>query len=71
MLISVIFRDGKRGLIMSSLLEDLIMQKKIKKFLRLEGWVNVGVDPIRMPAKNNIYTGFERRNSSFHVHNIK
>lgn len=71
MLISVIFRDGKRGLIMASLLEDLIMQKKIKKFLRLEGWVNVGVDPVRMPGRNSIYTGHERRNSSFHVHNIK
>ncbi|NWF76389.1 MAG: hypothetical protein HXY53_07475 [Nitrospirae bacterium] len=71
MLISVIFRDGKRGLITASLLEDLLMQKKIKKFLRLEGWVNVGVDPVRMPGRNNSYTGLERRNSSFHVYNIK
>lgn len=71
MLISVIFRDGKKGLIMASLLEDLLIRRKIKKFLRLEGWATVGVDPVRMLGRNSIYTGHERRNSSFHVHNIK
>jgi hypothetical protein len=71
MLISVIFRDGKRGLIMAHLLEDLLAYRKIKKFLRLEGWVTVGVDPVRESGGNGSYKGPERRNPSFHIHNIK
>lgn len=71
MLISVVFRDGKKGLIMAKLLEDLLISRKIKKFLRLEGWVTVGVDPVREPGRNIIYKGPERRNSSFLMHSMK
>jgi hypothetical protein len=47
MLIKVIYKDGKPGEIENYLLDDLIHSKKIKKFQRSNGWVTIGVDPIR------------------------
>ena len=47
MLIPVKYRNGKSGLVADAELDELIRSKKIKGFLRLEGWVRVGIDPVR------------------------
>ena len=43
-------------------LDELIALGKIKKFLRSEGWVTIGIDPIR--GTGGYYTGPDRRNCS-------
>ena len=60
MLISVVYRDNKMGMVDDSQLDELIASNKIKKFLRFDGWVTIGNDPIRSGNKNG-YKGPERR----------
>ena len=60
MLVSVVYRDNKMGLVDTVSLDELICSKKIKKFLRSEGWATIGVDPIRK-MKEYCYKGPERR----------
>lgn len=60
MLINIIYQNGKYGLVEDSELNKLIVQGKIKKFLRSTGWCTLGVDPIRKEPRIN-YEGQERR----------
>ena len=60
MLISVIYQDNKMGMVDASKLDELISSNKIKQFLRSEGWVTVGGDPIRRRNRDD-YKGRERR----------
>jgi len=39
---------------------DTLISNKIKKFLRSDGWVTVGIDPIRKESSVN-FKGSERR----------
>jgi hypothetical protein len=57
--IEVIYNNNKRGILKSYQLDKLIELGKIKKFRRSDGWVTVGVDPIRGNGGN--YDGPERR----------
>jgi hypothetical protein len=59
MLTAVEYKNGEQGLVEHSELDELIRSRKIKRFLRLEGWVTVGRDPIRHSNKN--YKGSNRR----------
>lgn len=45
--ISVIFSDGAPGMVESTELEELIRKKLIFSFRRGDGWVVIGVDPVR------------------------
>jgi hypothetical protein len=47
MSITVMYTNGKTGIVENYQLDDLIASGKIKKFRRSEGWVVVGKDPIR------------------------
>jgi hypothetical protein len=60
MLINVVYENGRYGLVDNSELDELIEQKKIKKFLRSTGWCTLGIDPIRK-AQRTDYRGPERR----------
>jgi hypothetical protein len=51
MLIKVIYQTNEIDVVESSQLDTLISSNKIKKFLRFDGWVNVGIDPIRKENK--------------------
>lgn len=62
MKIRVIYHDGRRRDVEPFQLDKLISLGKIKKFLRSEGWVTVGVDPLR--GKGGSYNGPERRKPS-------
>jgi len=63
MLIKVMYKNNKYGMVKPFLLDELIASGKITKFLRSEGWVTVGVDRIR--GDGDCYNGDERRKNSF------
>lgn len=45
--IMVVYDDGSTGSVAVSRLDSLIASGRIKSFQRAEGWVRVGIDPIR------------------------
>jgi hypothetical protein len=47
MLITVMYRNGKIGMAEPHQLDQPIQSQKIKKFMRSEGWVTIGIDSIR------------------------
>lgn len=57
MLIPVIYADDSYDLVEAIMLNELIINKKIKAFKRSSGWVRIGEDPIRKIE----YAGPERR----------
>lgn len=59
MLTTVIYENGACGLVSTDHLDELIASKKIKQFLRSDGWAIIGRDPLRMPAKGSLHC--ERR----------
>jgi len=60
LLINVIYQNGKYGLVEDSEIDKLIVQGKIKKFLRSTGWCTIGADPIRKESRID-FEGPERR----------
>ena len=70
MLITVMYQNGKYGLVDNSDLYELIYLKKIKKFLRSDDWCTLGIDPLREGYKND-YKGQERRQSFTQTNKIK
>jgi hypothetical protein len=61
MMIGVIYKNNKRGMIDEYQLDDLIREGKINAFRRSSGWVKIGHDPIRERWKPSKYNGQERR----------
>ncbi len=61
MMIGVIYKNNRRGMIDEYLLEELIKEDKIKAFRRSGGWAKIGRDPIRERWKSSSYKGQERR----------
>ncbi len=58
--ISVVYADGMMDMVPASQLQSLIDGEDIIKFQRQDGWVYLGVDPVRIrPAV--AYRGPERR----------
>ena len=45
--ISVVFAKGDEKIVPAYMLDYLIREKKIVAFLRSDGWVQIGSDPIR------------------------
>lgn len=45
--IMVVYDDGSMGSVAVSRLDALIASGRIRSFMRADGWVRVGVDPIR------------------------
>ena len=70
MLINIIYQNGKYGLVENSELDELIVQGKIKKFLRSTGWCTLGVDPIRKDYRID-FKGSERRQAVKKVVEVK
>ncbi|MDY0267476.1 MAG: hypothetical protein RBR25_00145 [Trichloromonas sp.] len=64
MLIRVIYSDGRHDLVKPFILDRLIDQKGIRSFKRSNGWVALGVDPVRTRRGDNGYQGVERRSSA-------
>jgi hypothetical protein len=57
------YKNNEYAMVRPFLLDGLIASGKITKFLRSEGWVTIGIDPIRV--SHHRYTGTERRRNSF------
>ena len=45
--ISVVFANGDEKIVPAYMLDYLIQEKKLVAFLRADGWVQIGSDPIR------------------------
>jgi hypothetical protein len=63
MFIKVMYQNNEIEIVEASQLDTPISSNKIKKFLRSEGWVNIGIDPIRKENKVND-KGLERRQAA-------
>jgi hypothetical protein len=61
MLIEVMYKDGRYGMVKPFLLDKIIASGEIIKFLRSERWVTIGVDRIRGTGNGALYKGPERR----------
>ena len=57
------YQNNEIDMVEASRLDTLISSNKIKKFLRSEGWVTVGIDPIRKESRVND-KGSERRQAA-------
>jgi hypothetical protein len=45
------------------MLEQMITSKRISRFQRSDGWVTIGIDPLRGTTPDITYSGPERRNN--------
>jgi len=45
--IEVVYSDGSKGVVSESKLDELIASGSLKAFLRSNGWVRIGIDPVR------------------------
>ena len=50
------YQNGETAKVEAYQLDELIAQKKIKKFLRSGGWCTIGIDPIRETVRENNQT---------------
>ena len=57
--IRVMYHNGSIDTVEDFVLDELIETAEIKKFCRLDGWVNVGCDPIRVGKGR--YNGPDKR----------
>ena len=64
MYVRVKYLDGSQELVRPSLLQYLIETERIREFERRDGWVVIGVDPVRC-SRPKIYSGPERRKVSY------
>jgi len=64
--IPAILHDGTHQLLPPRVLDLLLEKDRVAKFKRANGWVTVGVDPIRAKRRSDVcplYYGLERRRS--------
>ena len=67
MLIRVIYQNDKHDMVKPFILDSLISEKKIRKFLRSDGWATIGTDRLR--GMGGHYNGFERRKNITYAEN--
>jgi hypothetical protein len=60
MLIEIMYNSGVYDRVSAQALDRLLKSKEVVKFLRSDGWVQVGQDPVRGRGRT-IYRGPERR----------
>ena len=53
MFIKVMYQNGETRTVEAYQLDELISQKKIKKFLRSGGWCTIGVHPTRQTMRED------------------
>jgi len=58
--INVVYKNGVKDRISPTLLSTLIDSRQIDQFERVDGWIRVGIDPIRGMGGIS-YEGSERR----------
>ena len=60
MTVEVIFKSGRKGYVNRSELNMLINSRLIQSFKRADGWVRIGMDPLRQRGDLS-YSGDEKR----------
>jgi hypothetical protein len=60
MTVEVIFKNGRKGYVNRSELNMLINSRLIQSFKRADGWVRIGMDPLRQRGDLS-YSGEEKR----------
>jgi hypothetical protein len=63
MMVRVMYTDNSYDLVKVTQLDGLIISGRVAKFLRAEGWVTIGLDPIR--TNSRAYAGQDRRTEPF------
>jgi hypothetical protein len=63
MMIRVVYKNGIHDTVVPEYLNFLLESGRVKMFRRSNGWVHVGIDPIRHRATPS-YSGPERRTAS-------
>jgi hypothetical protein len=63
MKIPVIFADGTPGVVNAEEIGALLMKRALLSFRRSDGWVRIGMDPLRGSGSGRKYRGSERRNT--------
>ena len=63
-LIEVELSDGTLCRMAPKALDMFLVRENVSRFRRSDGWVVVGVDPLRDPSKRYGYDGVERRLAS-------
>ena len=61
MLVQVNWTNKKYDYVKDFMLDSLIEEGVVARFLRRSGWVTVGVDPVRSSSQKREYRGPERR----------
>ena len=61
MLVRVVYTDGRFDLAKDFMLRLLIQSRKVTKFERSSGWVDVDSQYVRRAGNNGSYSGPERR----------
>ena len=61
MLIHVKYPDNNYDYVKEFMLGNLIENRKITKFRRANGWVAVGLDPVREKKQSDEFNGVEKR----------
>jgi len=61
MKIPVVFADGTPGVVNADELDLLLKKRGILSFRRSDGWVRVGLDPVRGSGGSINFRGKERR----------
>jgi len=60
MMIRVMYTDGRFDMVKSQMLDNLLEENKVTRFMRSTGWAFVGRDPIRKGSSEG-YWGEEQR----------
>lgn len=60
MLIPVVYPSGQHDMVKSYLLNRLIQERKITKFKRVDGWIDIDSNQLRGKMRK-LYDGAERR----------
>ena len=61
MVIRVQYNDNRYDMVKDFWLDEMIASNSISRFYRNDGWVTIGVDPVRGTKKDVSYSGPERR----------
>ncbi len=61
MLIPVIYKDKRHDLVKNTRIDEFLNADKIAMFHRKNGWVRVGVDPVRTKKNEPYLRGANRR----------
>jgi hypothetical protein len=71
MLIPVLYKNEKLGMVSPGRIDYLIARNEILALRRSSGWVFIGEDTIRMGGENGKYKGTEKRKAAENLRSIE